>query len=182
VFRGDRVIWSPDRVVVLGAPDRFHEVAAAVERFTWLERELRIIESAARSGLDSAERDVALTHAVTTRDLAESRRVGDQTRAAHRNRIRFTRLEARLLQPGEALSGAARRLVSEMTLLAEFTDRLRAVDEQIEVAQDVYDTANDRLTEFSHFVREYRVEVLIVLMLGLEAALIMWDMFARAGA
>jgi len=177
LFRSDRVIWTAQRALVLGAPDRLPEVKAAVQLFTRLESELRAIEHTAREGLRSAESDVTLTHAVKTSDLAQQARVGIMTQLAHLNRIRLTRLEMMLAQPSEGLPGSSRRMLSEMTQQAEFADRLRAVDDQIEVAQDIYDTVNDRLTEFSHFLREYRVEILIVVMLALEAGLVLWDMF-----
>lgn len=179
LFRSDRVIWSAQRVLVIGAVDRLAEVKAAVELFTRAESELRAIEQAAGETLRSAEGDVTLTHALKAGDLRQQRRVGALTESAHLTRIRLTRLETLLVQPGHALPGAARRMLAEMTQQAEFADRMRAVDEQIEVAQDIYDTVNDRLTEFSHFLREYRVEILIVVILALEAALVIWDMFSR---
>lgn len=177
LFRSDRVIWTAQRALVIGAPDRLPEVKAAVQLFTRLEAELRAIEHAAHEGLCSAEGDVTLTHAVKASDLAQQARVGAMTQRAHLNRIRLTRLETMLAQPSQGLPGSSRRMLSEMTQQAEFADRLRAVDDQIEVAQDIYDTVNDRLTEFSHFLREYRVEILIVVMLALEAGLVLWDMF-----
>lgn len=180
LFRGDRVIWTPQRVLVIGAPERLPDVTAAVARFTRLQRELRAIEQAAHSNLLAAELDVALTHAVTAADLAQQPRVGTLTQAVHQSRIRITRLEASLAQPGERLSGASRRLVSELALQAEFAERLRTLDDQIEVAQDIYDTVNDRLTEFSHFLREYRIEILIVVVLALEVGLVVWDILRAA--
>jgi len=48
LFRSDRVIWTAERALILGAPDRLPEVKAAVQLFTRLESELRAIEHAAR--------------------------------------------------------------------------------------------------------------------------------------
>ena len=76
LFRSDRVIWTAQRALVLGTPDRLPEVKAAVQLFTRLESELRAIEHTAREGLRSAESDVTLTHAVKTSDLAQQARVG----------------------------------------------------------------------------------------------------------
>ncbi|HOM11867.1 MAG TPA: hypothetical protein PLB41_00940 [Rubrivivax sp.] len=176
LVRGDRIIWTPQRVVVLGAAERLPDVAAAVARFSWIEGELRAIEQIAHVNLQAAEQDVVLTHAVKTADLGQQRRVGLLTQSAHSSRIRLTRLGALLALPGDTLSGASQRLLSEMTLQAGFAERLRTLDDQIEVAQEIYDTVNDRLTDFSHFLREFRIEILIVVVLAVELALVIRDM------
>jgi hypothetical protein len=60
---------------------------------------------------------------------------------------------------------------------ADTIDRLRLLDDAIEMAQDVYDTANDRLLEYRYFRSEYMIEVVIALVLLVELIVVAVDMW-----
>ena len=46
--------------------------------------------------------------------------------------------------------------------------RLGWLDDKLEVAEDLYELANDRLSDFTYFHREFRLELLIVVLLLAE--------------
>jgi hypothetical protein len=69
--------------------------------------------------------------------------------------------------------------VSEFAQQADTVDRLRLLDDGIEFAQEVYDTANDRLLEFRYFRSEYWVEIIIAVILLLEFAVVAIDILER---
>ena len=62
------------------------------------------------------------------------------------------------------------RLARELAVQSEVVERLRVLDDQLEVVADLYELANDRLTEYSYFLREYRLERWILLALVAELA------------
>jgi uncharacterized Rmd1/YagE family protein len=71
--------------------------------------------------------------------------------------------------------------VSELLVQCEVQDRLKAVDDRLEVFEDAYELANDRLMEYGNFRAEAKLEIWIIvillgeliLMLG-EIGLLIW--------
>jgi uncharacterized Rmd1/YagE family protein len=107
--------------------------------------------------------------------------VNQTTRETALRRIRLARLSPHLEKPTLSLSGPARRLVSELANQADVPDRLKYVDDRLEVFENLYELANDRLSEYSHFVREYRLELWIVALLVVEALLILVELWLAWG-
>ena len=60
---------------------------------------------------------------------------------------------------------------------AEVVDRLGWLDDRIEVYEDLYELANDRLSEFSYFNREYRLELWIILLLIAEVVIMLGELW-----
>src|SRR5260221_7082389 len=85
-----------------------------------------------------------------------------------RRRMRFARLEPCLEKASIALAGPARRLATELAVQAEVIDRLGSLDDRLEVCEDLYELANDRLSEFTYFHREFRLELWIIVLLVAE--------------
>lgn len=83
-------------------------------------------------------------------------------------RIVFIRLDTALERLDRVLSAPSQRIVSELAQQADTIDRLRLLDDGIELAQEVYDTANDRLLEYRYFHAEYRIEIIIAVILFAE--------------
>ena len=86
-------------------------------------------------------------------------------------RIRLARLQRPLEKAPITLSGPGRRLMSELSVQCEVQDRLKAVDGFLEVYEDVYELANDRLLEYGNFLAEARLEIWIIVILVVEVAL-----------
>ena len=78
--------------------------------------------------------------------------------------MRFVDLQG-AQDPERELSGVARRLFNEFLLATQAQDRLIVLDDKIEVVEDLYATANERLTSFAYFRREYWLEIAIVVLL-----------------
>ena len=99
------------------------------------------------------------------------------TRQTALRRVRFARLAPCLHKPAATLTGSARRLAGELAVQAEVVDRLGSVDDRLEVYEDLYELANDRLSEFSYFYREFRVEIWIVVLLAAELIVMLADLW-----
>ena len=170
VFRGDRICWRPDRAMVIVAGTRREEVVAGLVGFARNELELRRLESETSEKLSAAAGDVDLTHAVVRASLSRQARVNAITVWAAQARIRFTLLEPTVASGAAALPPPSLRLARELAVQSEVVERLRVLDDQLEVVAAIYELANDRLTEYSYFLREYRLELLILLALVAELA------------
>ncbi|MHB2169578.1 hypothetical protein [Alsobacter sp. R-9] len=171
-----RVIWTPTRVAVLGTAEQASDAVPAAVALAWLAQAVTRMEDEARAIWSRLEGDVPLTHAVGVADLGQQPHVDDMTRRGWRLRtahVTLTRLGER---PGD-LPPASLRLYRELMLQAGLSDRLASMEDTIECIQDLYESATDRLTEFSYFRREYRIEVLILLVLVTELAFLGAELF-----
>ena len=173
LVRSDRILWRPGRALICAAPERFDEVLVGVIEFTFYESELRRLETEVAAEWSVAEIDISLTHAVSPRDLRRQPHVNDMTRAALQRRIQFARLEPVLEKGPGALSGPVRRMFSEMAVQSDVPDRLRYVDDAIEVFTELYESANCRLTEFDYARKEFWLEISIIVILIAEVVLML---------
>lgn len=177
LYRSERLLWRAGRAVLFGTSSSCAEMISAVARFSRCEAILRELEQASEASWNTLEADIPLTHSVTARDLKHQSHVDEMTRAAAGRRIAFTRLQMAIESPGPELAGPARRIFAELAVQASTVERLKAVDDTIEIAEDLYELANDRLSEFRYFLREYRIEVLIVVVLLAELLVTSYDIF-----
>ena len=171
VLRSDRILWRPGRALMIGAADRVEEVLSGVLDFAYHEGELRRLEFEAQDDWPIAEALIPLTHSVDREALKRQPQVDLMTRVTTSRRMRYVRIERRLEKASSTLPGAARRLVSELAVQAEVVDRLRALSDQLEVFEDLCESANDRLLEYSYYRGEYRLEVWIIVILAMELVL-----------
>ena len=51
----------------------------------------------------------------------------------------------------------------------EVLDRLKAVDDRLEVYEDVYELANDRILEYGNFRAEARLEIWIIVICSVNS-------------
>jgi hypothetical protein len=176
VLQSDRILWRPGRAVVIGGARDFEIYLRALASFSCYEGELRRLEAAVVAWWPIADADSALTHQVDRRDLRRWAHVNERTEAVTRARLARLAIEGALEQGPEGLPGLARRLFIELALRLEATHRLERLGDKLEALYDLYELANDRLSEFSYFSREYLLEWLIVAVLAFEAALLLYDL------
>ncbi len=177
-LRSERVVWRPGQAIIIGAGENAHELLQGVLHFAFHEGELRKLEREIAAQWPVAESDIELTHGVGFGQLSRRKHVNAMTHATTLRRMRFARLEPHLEKASAQLPGAARRLVSELTLQAETSDRLGYLDDRLEVYEDLYELANDRLSEFSYFHKEFWLEILIVFLLIAEVVIMLMELYA----
>ncbi len=177
VVQSDHVLWRPGRAVLVGNASRLDEIRAGLIDFSFHEGELRKLERELEADWPRAESDVSLAHDVDRRALVGCGHIGQMSQRTALRRIRFARLAPRLEKASTSLAGSTRRLVAELTLQAEVVDRLKNVDDRLEVFEDLYELANDRLAEFQHFRREYRLEAWIIVILVIEVLLMLFEIW-----
>ncbi|MGE5202925.1 MAG: hypothetical protein ACM3O6_12770 [Acidobacteriota bacterium] len=177
VLQSDRILWRPGRALVIGGDADFETYLLGLAHFAAYEGEIRRLEARVGSWLRSAEEDIALTHEVGGEAVRRWPHVNAMTFAVTQARMTHVAIEGPLEHGPAELPGLARRLFTELALRAEAAHRLKRVDEKIDVLSDLYELANDRLSEYSYFRREYVLEALIIAVLVLEAALLIYDIF-----
>jgi hypothetical protein len=177
VVQSDRIVWRPGRALLIGSPRRVGELSAGLAEFSFFEAELRRLERELDADWPTAEADVSLTHIVDRRAMARRVHVDEMTRRTALRRIRLARLTPLLEKTPLTLSGPMRRLFSELAQQADAVDRLRAADDRLEVFEDLYELANDRLGEFGYFQRGQRLEAWILGVLVIEVLLMVFELW-----
>ncbi|HEV3003818.1 MAG TPA: hypothetical protein VGX78_05125 [Pirellulales bacterium] len=178
IVESDRVLWRPGRAVIIGGGERSAETLAGLVEFSFHESELRKLECELEADWPRAESDALVAHDIDRRALARSaRQISEMSRQTALRRIRFARLSPRLEKPSFRLGEAARRMVDELAHEVEVADRLKHVDDRLEVFESLYELANDRLADFSYFRLEYRLEAWIILILVIEVLLMAFELW-----
>jgi hypothetical protein len=179
-LRSERILWRPGYAVLIGSAERCEEILPGLVRFAFFEGELRKLERELDGEWQTAQSDVDLTHGVDRCHLLRRRHVDAMTSKTALRRIRFARLVPCLHKPSPTLAGSARRVAGELALQAEVLERLGHVDDRLEVFEDLYELANDRLNEFSYFSREFSLELWIVLLLLAELIVMIADLWVSS--
>jgi hypothetical protein len=174
-LQSDRILWRPGRALVIGAAADFDAYLKGLASFACYEAELRRLETDLGAWWPVAQKDVPLTHRVDGRALYRWRHVAKMTEAVTGARFRHVAIDGPLEKGPDTLPGLGRRLFIELALRTEAAHRLERLDERIDVLADLYELANDRLSEFSYFRREYVLEFLIIGVLALEVLLLLYE-------
>jgi hypothetical protein len=176
VLQSDRILWRLGRAVVIGAASDFDAYLRGLSSFCFYESELRRVEADLAAWWPVAQADVGLTHRVDTAAVRRWSHVGEMTEAITGARFRHVAIEGPLEKGPDALPGLARRLFNELALRGEVAHRLERLDDKIDTVADLYELANDRISEFSYFRREYVLEFLIIGVLALEVLLLLYEL------
>jgi hypothetical protein len=176
-IQSDRILWRPGKAVLVGSGKRLEETRAGLIDFSFHESELRKLESELSADWPQAEVDALAAHDVDRQALADCRHITEMSQRTALRRIRFARLGPALEKASTGLTGPTRRMVAELVLQTEIVDRLKHVDDRLEVFEDLYELANDRLAEFRFFRHECRLEEWIIVILVVEVVLIVFEIW-----
>jgi hypothetical protein len=173
LLQSDRVLWAKPRAVIVGGAVSAPAYLRGLAAFGFLEQALSDLEERTARYLRSASPDTNLTHRIDAAALRRWAAIGRATRDIAAARLVLVQIGSALEHPPDSLPGPARRLFLELTTQTNVPHRLEQVDARLETLWELYDVVNARLSEFSHFRREYLVEWLIVVILAAEAILLL---------
>jgi hypothetical protein len=179
-FRSERLIWRRHRAVCFGVPQALDEVFAAVGHFTFCERELSRLEQKVEETWPMVEDDSYLADDISAREVKSRTHVGTMMRTVTAMRIDYVRIQTVLESPAAELTGLSRRLFAELAVQANVVDRLRLLDDSVEVIQDFYRLAHERLLELRSYFSEVRGNTLIVIVLLVELLITIYGVFGTA--
>jgi hypothetical protein len=166
-----RVIWTRDRIAVFGTPEQIDEAVPAAVALSVLFSAAKRLDEGIAAIWPSIAGDAALTRSVKPADLRRQAHVDGMTERGWRLRAEHVAL-TRLVERPATLSPAGLRLYRELALQVGLADRLSSMEEAVECIQDLYESANDRLSEFRYFRTEFVVEMLILAVLVAELVLL----------
>jgi hypothetical protein len=169
---GGWILYSPGRAVICAPENVAQDLQVALADVQFHDGLLRKLESEVAKDWPMAVDNIPLAHHA---DLARSGDLKTLTTNTLTRRMTCARIEWPLLVPTGAMTDAARRLAAKLRDSLDIEDRLETLDGQIEVYEDLCEVANQRLSDYSHFFREMIVEVLIVLLLAAEVAVVLMD-------
>jgi hypothetical protein len=176
-LRTSRVIWSSDRAIIYAAQEQMSDAIDAVLRFTVAARLAASLENEMNAIWPVLDEHARLTHAVSSKDQRLQPRINDATLRSTLMMSRLLRLEGSLEQVDPALTTGSKRLFAELVQQGALYERLEILEDPIEHAIDVCETANSRLTEAKFANRSFVVEQLIALFLAAELALMAYNLF-----
>jgi hypothetical protein len=176
-LEGASVKWRPGRAVIEAPADRMDAMLLALVDFAFHERELRRLEAEIDANWPAAQADVPLMHRVCSTEAAREAAVAQRGTDAALRRLRCARLETRLLAPPAALGDAACKAGRKLRDEADVESRLETLDGRIEVYEYIYEVAGQRLSDYRHFRREYAVEIIIAVILAVEALLVAYEVY-----
>ncbi|RWL81373.1 MAG: hypothetical protein EOR67_30050 [Mesorhizobium sp.] len=177
--RSVRLVWKGHRCLAYTGSQGADDCIAAAVMFSHLHGTLLAEETRLELAWQAMTDDAALTHDVRRVALREQGRVNGMTRQFQTARIAVSRMDIALQRPELTMSPAARRLFSELALQADLASRIRLLDDAVEVGEDLYERANDRLIEHRNYLVEVWIETAILLAILAELAVLLFDFFSK---
>ena len=171
------ILFRPGQAMIVAPAEVLPALLLAVADFAYYEIELRKLETELGANWDTAQRHLSLIHTVTAKQLRATEDVAVATQEAMMRRMRYARLEPHLVLPPEHFTGLARDAAKRLRGRQSIEARLEAADSQIECYEDIYDMANQRRGEYVNFIREYRLEWYILLVLLAELLVVGTDFY-----
>jgi hypothetical protein len=167
-LRSVRVVWTDSGALIAAPADQLDESIDAVVRFTLAERATARIEREMAALWPEIDAVKPLTHSVKRRQLGEQRKLDALTERATDLNVAFMRLEKAIEQLDPRLASGSKRLYAELVLQAGIYDRLEALADPVDYADELFERANSRLTEARHAWTGFYLEALIVVVLAAE--------------
>lgn len=175
--RSDRVLWRPDIALVICNPDRLNEILVGVVYFSYFVKELSRMERELSSSWAQVRQDMHFIHQVDDSAFAEQPRINERSRWSYGLRADYARIEPFIDVVPNYVPANSRRIIQELSTHTEILARFKVIDEQLEVFEDTYELANDRILEYSNYRGEFKLEVIIIVVLIIELAFMAAEFF-----
>src|SRR5262245_15065462 len=177
---GMAVRWRPGRALVLGRVQDPEALLDALTAFTFYEGELRLLERNLEVREADALADVGRAYKIRFRDRKHWPRFVLMIEELSRMRLTYARLEPRLAGGWRTLARGPRRLLSRLLRKANVAARLKAFGDRLEVCEDLYEGASDRVADYRWYVGGNWLEIGIIFLLSLEVVLMGVEIYLRS--
>ncbi len=161
-------LLSHNRALVVSDQGLMNDLLKLLAGFFHLESSLIRVEETISKHWDTLSNDLRFTHRVSEKDVAEWHHVQNMTTMSGELRILLERLSPAYSGLEDWAPPAVQKLAAQLVdeLLVE--DRCEAASDRLEIFQETYELANDRISEFSYFSTEAKLEIWIIVILVLE--------------
>jgi len=169
--------WRPGRAVLEGADATSASLLAGLIDFCFFEGELRRLEQDLLPLEAAASEDVALAYRI--RGIADWEQLGETMEKLSRLRLTYARTEPCLAEASRALTPDARRIVARLIVRSGVPARLAAFSNRLEVCEDLYEGAVDRIADFRGYRKGEVLEIIIIVLLLMETIVMIAALFHR---
>lgn len=180
--RTARAVVCDNRALIYARDEHMRDALDGLVRFIVLERQVRFQEEAMHTLWAAMDRDIDLTHALAPGYNERQQSVNEMTELAGRAKASNLRTGIALAQMDPALSDPSKRLFGEFAVVGGMHERYDSLIDPLTYAVESYDRANTRMIETrnaakerTHFLFEFILMVLIVLLIGWELLQMMND-------
>jgi hypothetical protein len=180
-LQGAQIVWAPGRVAVLAPPERLQSVARSVVEASFLEHEMRELETAVDAGWNQLQADSPLAFEFTER--AEPRRADLSSRFQEvlALRGRYARLTSHIIVPHVHPPTLASQIGERFRERTQMEERLDLLDDKLEVFERTYQMCSERVSDFMNASRGHRLEWAIIVLLLIQVSLLIVDMLSSLG-
>jgi hypothetical protein len=177
---GDRIEWRPGRAVVEGKLGLRDEVVNGLTEFAFYEGEMRSLEQSIESCEEQARIDAPKTYCIRAKDRSNWQRFGRIMESLAQFRFTFAALEPRIERGSRTLTKPSRAIATRLFHAAATSSRMEGLDGRLEVCEELYEGAIDRIADYRGWHTGHILEVIIIVILLLEAGFMATELILRA--
>ena len=169
--KGQKVQWRPGRAVIEVKEVNQEEVLAALTDFAFFEGELRDLEAALRMREADVHTDVRRAYHIRYSDRRHWPRFTEMIQCFSGMRLTYAQLERWLVRGARTLPDASRGWYARLLGKAHVEPRIEEFSNRLEACEDLYEGANDRVTDYLGYFYGHVLEVIIVVFLFAEVCI-----------
>ncbi len=177
ILKEEKLFWQPGKAILQISASNIHKFFLSLIEFSFYEEELRKLETEINTNWPVVEKDTALTRQVNASDIKQVGHINEMTERVTLQRMRYVRMRSKLEDVPHFLLTPLKAFSSELLAQADTESRLDSVEGQLEIYKDVYELANDRISEFKFFHVEAKLEIFVILLLLAEVAIMILELF-----
>ncbi|MGH8012530.1 MAG: hypothetical protein ACREQ4_08530 [Candidatus Binataceae bacterium] len=167
-----KIQWRPGRALIGGPLEDYQAILRALVDFAFYEGELRGFEAALEQREAQAQSDIEHAHRIRLSDRKHWRRFAQTIEYLYHMRLKYARLESQLAVAERSLPRESRQVMARLNDESRISTRMEALSNRLEAFEDLYEGANDRITDHRWYVASQWLELGIVLILVVEVLLL----------
>jgi hypothetical protein len=176
--RKTEAICIAGREIILQCAGTDREARLALLReFCRLYARVENVEKQVAQLLKTTRQDTVYSGKMDKNVLPEFERLADKNRTAMVLRIEYAEIKRAVAESGNSRQSG--KLLSELLDECQLEIRLELLDEEIEIAEEVYSNCVERLSDFDYFWREYWAEIWIIVILLVELGEFYWEIYLQ---
>jgi hypothetical protein len=179
VVQGERIHWRPGRIVVEGKSGLSDELMSALAEFAFYEGEVRALEQSIETYETQARLDGPKTYRAQRRHRGEWARFNTIMEGLIQSRITFASLEPRIERGSRTLCKQGREVATKLFRAAATSSRMEGLDGRLEVCEELYEGAIDRIADYRGWHTGHILEVIIIVILLAEAGFMAIELILR---
>jgi len=170
------ICWHCCQINVIAPAEESEKLIPALLDFDQVMREVQKLQQVLPSIESVAISDVPGTLRIRRKDSAQWKRIGSIMENLARMRLEFARFEALVFNPASDLSPLAKRIFRSLVRKADLENKLESLSDRMEVLEDLYEGAVDRINDHRYWRDGHILEIIIIVLLAGEVLLLIADL------